>query len=142
MRQAVRNLTFNSCGLLAGCRYLLRDRDMKFTVGFDTILRSMGIEPVLLPPRNPNLNAFAEPFVRSIKEECLDQMDFFDEALLRHAVSGYVEHHYRHEPPHQGKDNRLLFQLKRPDAPAPWDGPVRCRERLGGMLRFYQRAAA
>jgi hypothetical protein len=55
MRQAVRNLTFNSCGLLAGCRYLLRDRDMKFTVGFDTILRSMGIEPVLLPPRSPNL---------------------------------------------------------------------------------------
>ena len=58
VRQAARNLTFNSCGLLAGCRYLLRDRDTQFTAGLDMILRSVGIEPLPLPPRSPNLNAF------------------------------------------------------------------------------------
>jgi hypothetical protein len=88
------------------------------------------------------LNAFAERFLRSIKEECLDRMIFFGEASLNHAVKEYVEHHYRHERPHQRKDNLLLFPMKHPDHPTPRDGPVLCRERLGGILRFYHRAAA
>jgi hypothetical protein len=85
MRQAARNLTSGNCGILAKCRYLLRDRDTKFTVGFDMILRTAGIEPLALPPRSPNLNAsgepvepaFAERFVQSIKTECVDRMIFF-----------------------------------------------------------------
>ena len=142
MRQVTRNLTFQHYDLLEGCRYLIRDRDAKFTVGFDMIMRSMGIEPVPLPPRSPNLNAFAEWFARSIKDECLDRMIFFGEAFLRHAVTEYVEHHYQHERPHQGKDNRLLFPPPQHAAGPPTTGPVLCRERLGGMLKFYHRTAA
>jgi transposase InsO family protein len=74
MRQAARNLAMNGCDILAKCRQLLRDRDNKFTFGFDMILCAAGIEPVPLPPRSPNLNAFAERFVRSIKDECLDRI--------------------------------------------------------------------
>jgi putative transposase len=69
MRQVARNLTFDKCDLLAKCKYLLRDRDTKFTVGFDMIMRTAGIEPLALPPRSPNLNAFAERFVKSVKTE-------------------------------------------------------------------------
>jgi transposase InsO family protein len=141
MRQAARNLTSGSCELLSKCRYLIRDRDTKFTAGFDMIMRGAGIEPLALPPRSPNLNAFAERFVRSIKEECLDRMIFFGEASFRHAVTEYVEQHYLHERPHQGKDNKLLFP-QHPSDPTPRDGPILCRERLGGMLKFYYREAA
>jgi hypothetical protein len=69
-------------------------------------------------------------------------MIFFGEASLRHAVTEYIEHHYRHERPHRGKENRLLIPSKRPDDPAPREGPVVCQERLGGTLSFYQQAAA
>jgi transposase InsO family protein len=141
MRQAARNLTSNGCDLFSRCRYLIRDRDTKFTAGFDMIMRCAGIEPIPLPPRSPNLNAFAERFVRSIKDECLDRMIFFGEASLRHAVTEYVEHHYLHERPHQGKNNLLLFPQHASD-PLPRDGPVQCRERLGGLLKFYHRKAA
>jgi putative transposase len=141
MRQAARNLTSNGCDLLAKCRYLIRDRDTKFTSGFDMIMRCAGIEPLPLPPRSPNLNAFAERFVKSIKTECLDRMIFLGEASLRHAVTEYVEHHYLHERPHQGKDNLLLFHQHTSD-PLPRDGPVLCRERMGGLLKFYHRKKA
>ena len=94
-----------------------------------------------MPPQSPNLNAFAERFVRSIKEECLDRIIFFGEASLRHAVNEYAEHHYPNERRHQGKDNRLLFPPPHAAGPPP-TGPVLCRERLGGLLKYYHRAAA
>jgi transposase InsO family protein len=140
MRQAARNLTMNRCDLLDKCRYLIRDRDTKFTAGFDMIMRSAGIEPLALPPRSPNLNAFAERFVKSIKEECLDRMIFFGEASLRRAITEYVAH-YHHERTHQGKDNLLLFP-QHPSDPLPRDGPIRRHERLGGMLNYYYKEAA
>jgi transposase InsO family protein len=140
MRQVARNLTTNGCNLLEKCRYLIRDRDSKFSSGFDMIFRSAGIEPTPLPPRSPNLNAFAERFVQSIKTECLDRMIFFGEASLHHAVTEYIEH-YHHERTHQGKENRLLFPLH-PADPSPHDRPVHCRKRLGGLLKFYCRQAA
>jgi hypothetical protein len=85
------------------------------------------------------LDAFAERFVQSIKTECLDRMIFFGEASLRHAVSEYVAH-YHEERTHQGRDNRLLFP-RQPSDPMPRDGPIKCRERLGGLLKFYYREA-
>ncbi len=130
----------DGCDIVGKCRYLLRDRDTKFTAGFDLIFRSVGIEPLPLPPRSPNLNAFAERFVRSIKHECLDRMVFFGEASLRHAVAEYIEH-YHLERPHQGKGNEILF----PTAPLgdiPRDGPIICQQRLGGLLKYYCRKAA
>ena len=140
MRQAARNLTSNGCSVLSKCRYLIRDRDTKFSSGFDMIFKSVGIEALRLPPRSPNLNAFAERFVRSIKSECLDRMIFFGEASLRHAATEYIEH-YHFERSHQGLGNVIPFPAPRSDD-APRDGPIVCRERLGGLLRSYHRKEA
>jgi len=93
---------------------------------------------IRLPPRSPNLNAYAERFVRSIKEECLDRMIFVGQASLRLAVTEYIDHYHR-ERNHQGLENRLL-QLAAAAATA--NGSIRGRTRLGGMLNFYYREAA
>ncbi len=91
-----------------------------------------------LPPRSPNLNAYAERFVRSIKSECVERLLIFGERHLRTAISEYVEH-YHTERNHQGLDNVLI-------APGlevgELSGPVLRRERLGGMLNYYHRKAA
>jgi transposase InsO family protein len=93
---------------------------------------------VRLPPRSPNLNAaFAERFVRSIKSECLERMVFFSEAALWRAMQAYAEH-YHHERNHQGIGNRIP-EAGREVGSA--QGPVRSRERLGGLLRYYYREA-
>ena len=95
--------------------------------------------PFKLPPRSPNLNAHAERFVRSIKEECLGRMILFGEASLRRALREYVEH-YNAERPHQGIGNRVLQRRLGPRSTSV--GQVECRERLGGMLRHYRVSAA
>ena len=138
MEQLARNLTDAVDGLLLGKRFLIHDRDPIFTEAFDEILRSVGITPVKLPPRSPNLNAFAERWVRSIKSECLDRMIFFSEASFRRAIETYLVH-YHAERNHQGLGNRLIST---PPFPSVDAGRVRCRDRLGGILRFYYREAA
>jgi transposase InsO family protein len=94
---------------------------------------------VVLPPRSPNLNAYAERWVRSVKEECLSRVILFGEASLRHALTQYIEH-YHHERNHQGKGNGLLFPVVSPGTTR--QGPVQCRERLGGLLKYYECEAA
>ncbi len=91
-----------------------------------------------LPPRSPNLNAYAERFVRSIKSECLAQIIPLGERHLRSAVSEYAVH-YHLEQNHQGLDNRLIAP---PSAAPNTKGAVECRERLGGVLKYYYRRAA
>ena len=138
MAQMGRNLTDAFDGFLVGKRILIHDRDPLFTEAFREIVRSVGVEPLRLPPRSPNLNAFAERFVQSIKSECLDRMIFLGEASLRRAIENYVAH-YHEERNHQGLGNRLIA----PKVPHPnRDGPVSCHKRLGGLLRFYHREAA
>ena len=138
LKQIARNLTAAEGGFLEGKRYILMDRDTKFCQSFRGILEDAGTEPVLLPPKSPNCNAHLERFHRSLKEECLDRMIFFGEASLRRATSEFVEHYHR-ERNHQGLDNRLL----EPDvAVGSTAGKVVCRERLGGLLRYYHRAVA
>jgi len=124
-------------GFLLKHRYLIHDRDPLFTEAFADLLRSIGVEPVRLPPRSPNLNAYAERFVLSIKSECLDRVIPLGERHLRHILDEYAEH-YHLERPHQGLGNRLITE------PTVFqrDGPVRCAERLGGVLRSYHREAA
>src|SRR5881227_1260224 len=90
------------------------------------------VEPLVLPARSPNLNAYSERWVRSVKEECLSKVILFGERSLRRALGEYVEH-FHAERNHQGKGNVLLF----PDAGIRRAGPVQCRERLGGLLRYY-----
>jgi len=139
MLQMARNATDESSGFLRREWYLLHDRDTKFCAAFQDVLRSSGILPLALPPRSPNLNAFAERWVRSIKQECLSKVILFGEASLRRALSEFIDHHHS-ERNHQGKGNLLLFPS--PDGPlTPSRQTVRCRERLGGLLRYYSRAA-
>ena len=138
MKQVARNLVDCEDGFLLGKRYLIMDRDTKFTAEFRAILESDGVEAVLLPPRSPNLNAHIERFMRSLKRECLLRLIFFGERMLRNAVSQYLLH-YHAERNHQGLGNKLI----EPDEDAAEsEGDVVCRERLGGLLRYYHRKAA
>lgn len=138
MEQVARNLTDDFDGFLQGKRYLILDRDPLFTKKFREMLKDAGTKPLRLPARSPNLNAYAERFVLSIKSECLNRMIFFSEGQLRRAIESYVDH-YRLERNHQGLGNRLI-DGSRPAANE--DGEVQCRQRLGGLLKFYHRDAA
>ena len=138
MKQIARNATMDDCGALRDCRYLLHDRDTKFTRSFRAIIASGRVKPLALPARSPNLNAYAERWVRSVKEECLSKVILFGERSLRRALSDYVDH-FHAERNHQGKGNVLLFPRA---TDRQREGPVRCRERLGGLLRYYHQEAA
>src|ERR1700732_788925 len=138
MTQIARNVTDAEDGILRGKRYLILDRDTKYTDEFRNVLVREGIHLIRLPPRSPNLNAFAERFVRSIKSECLNRMIFFGQASLRHTITQYLTH-YHDERNHQGRGNQLL----RPHAGMGDSfSAVQRRQRLGGMLSYYHRHAA
>ena len=139
MKQIARNVTMQGCGILRDCRYLLHDRDTKYTRSFRAIIASGQVEPLALPARCPNLNAYAERWVRSVKEECLSKVILLGERSLRRALNEYVEH-YHAERNHQGKGNVLLFPRDTDIRHEPQ--PVQCRERLGGLLRYYHQEAA
>lgn len=141
MTQVARNVTMADVGFLSSSRYLIHDRDSKFCESFRDTIECVGVTPVRLPARSPDLNAFAERWVRSVKEECLSKLILFGEASLRHALKDYVAHHH-HEMNHQGKDNLLLFPEPAIAQTNGLEGPIQCRERLGGLLRFYHREAA
>ena len=138
MRQCARQLTNPFDGLLLDKRYLIHDRDTKFTASFDQYLRDQGVEPVVLPPQSPNLNAHCERFICSIKEEALDQMIFIGEDSLRYVIHHYLTYYHK-ERNHQGLDNQLI--ALEPEVGAS-TGKVRRRERLGGLLSYYYREAA
>ena len=138
MSQIARNISDGVEGILTGKRYLIHDRDPLFTAEFLNILADSGVKSVKLPPRSPNLNAYAERFVRTIKESCLDRMILFSEDALRKSVQEFTAH-YHFERNHQGLGNRLIM----PDpAHVGTTGEIRRRERLGGMLNYYYREAA
>jgi len=139
MQQVARNATMEGTGYLNGCRYLLHDRDQKFCQEFRDTLATGGVKCLPLPPRSPNLNAHAERWIRSIKEECLSKLILFGENSLRRVVSEFLEH-YHQERNHQGKDNLLLFRVSARQENHP-PRAIRCRERLGGLLKYYGRAA-
>jgi hypothetical protein len=140
MKQIGRNVTMEQLGFLANCRYLLHDRDGKFCPSFDEIIEMGNVKPILLPARSPNLNAFSERWVKSVKEECLSRLILLGESSLRRALQQYLNH-YHEERNHQGKDNKRLFprQTLRVDGD---QGSVQCEERLGGLLKYYHRQAA
>jgi putative transposase len=139
MMQMARNVTMEEWGFLVPGQYLIHDRDGKYCPAFQQIIDAAGVKRVPLPARSPNLNAYAERWVRSVKDECLSKIILFGEGALRHALQEYVKH-YHQERPHQGKGNVVLMLAA--DHRQQRDGPVRCRERLGGLLHFYDREAA
>jgi len=132
--------SFKSMTGLSGCRVLTRDRDTKFGKAFDGALRDTGVTPVRLPHCSPNLNAHAERFIQTIQTECLDRFIVMGTGHLDHLTGEYLVH-YNTERPHSGIGYRVPdwedgpFRLVNPD------GEVRCRTRLGGVLRSYEKAA-
>ena len=138
MEQVARNLLDGADGFLLGKKYLILDRDPLYTREFCVAMKRGGVEVLRLPPSSPNLNAFAERFVLSIRTECLDRIVPLSETHLRRSVSEFVQH-YRFERNHQGLGNALIEGTP---SPANTNGRVRRRERIGGLLNFYHREAA
>ena len=138
IRQVCRNLTDCEDGFLKHATHLIVDRDTSFIALREFLEQNTDTEVVLLPPKSPNLNAFMERWFRSLKSECLDRMVFFGRKPLENAVREYVEH-YHAERNHQGLGNELIEPS---DDAASTDGKIECRERLGGMLKYYHRRAA
>ena len=138
MQHCARQLTAPFDGFLRGKCRLIHDRDTKFTQAFDSLLQANGVEPLVLPPRSPNLNAHYERFIRSIKEEALEQMVMLGERVLYSAIHQYLTH-YHTERHHQGLDNQLIVREGAVDCQT---GHVVRRKRLGGLLSYYHREAA
>jgi transposase InsO family protein len=139
MERMARNATDEASGHLRQHRYVLHDRDTKFCASFRSMLETGNVKCLALPRRSPNLNAFAERWVRSVKQECLSKLILFGESSLLRALNEFVEH-YHAERNHQGKGNVLLFSSM--DAKnANGVSMVQRRQRLGGLLNYYCRAA-
>jgi putative transposase len=136
MEQIARNLTDYQDGFLMAKRFLIIDRDALFSPKFKAILECSGIEILLTAYRAPNMNAFAERFVRSIRSECLGQMVFVGQASLDRAIADFVAH-YHDERSHQGIDNEIVSGVMPQRL-----GQVEVSERLGGLLNYYHRRAA
>jgi hypothetical protein len=134
MKQVAKNLTDPFAGFLKNKKYVVRDRDPLYTDAFIEILRAGGVKAIKSMPMAPNFSPFVERFIRSIKAECLDKMIIFGEAHLRYCIEEYVKH-YHEERAHQGLDNKII------KPPPQGKGKIVCHERLGGLLKFYKRAA-
>ena len=134
MVQMARNAVDAIDGTLLPIRFALHDRDSKFCLSFRAMLRSGGVQCRMLPARSPNLNAFAERWVRCIRSECLSKLILFGETSLRRTLM------------HSGRTTIKNATTKASESPAlspppPRRSIIHCRERLGGLLKFYQRAA-
>ncbi|MGA2916628.1 MAG: integrase core domain-containing protein [Sedimentisphaerales bacterium] len=135
MEQMARNLTDPFCGFLKDKKYLIHDRDPLFTKEFRRTLRAVGVRCIRTITASPNMNPFAERFVRSIKSECLNRMIILGETHLKYCIEQYCLH-YHESRPHQGLNNNMISPL-----PQPKDGKIVLYERLGGLLKYWRRAA-
>jgi len=129
-------MTWDLQGRELTMRYLIRDHDTKFTEAFDTVFEAEGIEIVDIPYRAPNANAHAERWVRTVREECLDKVIILNERHLRRTLHEYVAY-YNARRPHHGLDQDSPGGL-----PISSQGPIRCRQVLGGIIQDYYREAA
>jgi transposase InsO family protein len=136
MEQVGRNLVDEQRGFVNKKKYLIHDRDPLYTLSFQRTLAGAGVKSLKLPPRSPNLNAYAERFVRSIKQECLGRMILFGERGLKTALREYTEH-YHQERNHQGIENQLIV----PATAVVGSASIERKKRLGGLLSHYYRAA-
>jgi putative transposase len=139
MMQIARNATMANWGILFPGHYLIHDCDRKFCPAFQRLIDDSGVMRVMLPPQSPNLNAYAERWVRSVKEEALSRLILFGERALWHTLNEYVTH-YHQERPHQSKGNVILMPCMPPIQRR--NCSLQCRERLGGLLKYYYGEAA
>ncbi|MCE5340861.1 MAG: integrase core domain-containing protein [Planctomycetaceae bacterium] len=136
MEQVAKILTDYEDGFLKGKKYLIHDRDPLYTDGFHNILKSSGVKPVKLPPRSPDLNSYAERFVKSVKSEYLDHLILSSVKQLEYALNSYRDY-YHHERIHQS-----LGMIIEPIHKTDEDSEIVCIKRLGGLLKSYHRLAA
>lgn len=134
LMQIFRNLLDAEDGFLRNHRHIILDRDPVYAPDVRDRLRRAGLKPVVLPPHSPDLNAYAERFILSIRSECLDRIVPLGQAHLRHAIDEYVAH-YHTERNHQGLGNRLIDGA----AARPTEGTIDRKVRLGGLLSYYHR---
>jgi transposase InsO family protein len=137
--QQARNLSFSAA--LGDVRFLIHDRDSKFSAAFDEVFRTEGVEIIRTPVKAPNANAHAERFIRTVRSDCLDWLLIFGRRQLKHVLREYVDH-YNRERPHRA------LELRAPDASPkvvplrpPSQIAVRRRDRLGGLIHEYVVAA-
>lgn len=136
--QQARNLLVDLGGRARSFRFLIRDRDTKFSVPFDGVFTGAGLRVIRSPVRSPRANAFAERFVGTVRRECLDHLLIANEGHLRSVLARFEEHYNGHRP-HQGREQ--LAPDDAPDRVVDLTAEIRRRTVLGGLIKEYDRAA-
>jgi transposase InsO family protein len=139
--QQARQLTWALADRQEPVRFLIRDRDQKFTDSFDEVFRSTGTEIIRTPFHAPQANGIAERFVRTARSECLDWLLIFDQPHLERALTVFADHYNGHRP-HRALQLNPPARRRPPASVAACDAtPVQRRDRLGGVVHEYARAA-
>jgi len=129
-------------GQLASRRFLIRDRDTKFTSSFDEVFHAEGTRTIRPPVRAPRANAFAERFVGTVRRECLDRMLIFHRRQLEVVLSEFIDHYNAHRPHRSlGQSPPLSMTLAAPPTPHPDAKQLRRSDKLGGLIHEYELAA-
>ena len=137
--QQARNLAMVLEDRIIPVRFLIRDRDTKFTASFDEVFRSEGMRVIKTPVRSPRANAFAERWVRTVRTECLDRFIILGDSHLERVLREYVCH-YNRQRPHRGIDLSVPVPCEKIVATPPLQG-IHRQDVLGGLIEYHPAAA-